>query len=313
MATVSGDDKRVQSCVGASPADGLPANALAVAERSVRDVPQSPRSWHQLALALVAAGRYAEAEAAVRSGLTYDTRHAQLWLTFGDLARHDRRLDLARYCYRRAGALDPSAPLPWAGTALVLHDLGRGSHALRACRKARDLGHRDPVELHELERRITASLPGPRPRSRPQPRPQPRPLAKLRLQLPAAFVVAGALAGAALANLAPHDPTSKPASATGRTVPGDAPMAVEVPGEAGEPGPSTGDDGAPAPVRRAAWASADVLRIASARPPARTTGGGRGSSAASPSSIADLFTEPSSTPSGPHPDLAPAVLVALHR
>lgn len=214
MAAVPAEFERLVAGVTACLRDGRTADALSFAERTVRHFPRSPASWQQLALALSALGRYADAETAVRSGLTYDPGHVPLWSTLAELARRDRRLDLARHCYRRAAALDPTAPLPWAGTAAVLHDLRRSGPALRACRKARALGHPDPAELLELERRITATLPrlplSPKlPRSR---------RARIPLQWPAAFAVAAALGGAALPNLAPHDTASYAAAANGHTV-----------------------------------------------------------------------------------------------
>lgn len=134
--------------------DGNPAQALSSAEQFLRLSPRHPGAWYLLCLALSANERYAEAEVAARSGLTYDADHAPLWFSFGELAHRAGNLELAHHCYRRCATLDPEASLPWARAAVVLHAMRRCGAALRACRQARDRGYPDVAELDDLERGI---------------------------------------------------------------------------------------------------------------------------------------------------------------
>lgn len=138
MPTVPQDFERLVAFITTCLREGRTADALALAERAVLDLPRHPAAWHQLALALSAAGRYADAENAVRSGLTYDAANGPLWSTFADLARLDRRPDLARYCNARATALPrprprvrlrqhSKIPLQWRAAVVVVAALGGAS------------------------------------------------------------------------------------------------------------------------------------------------------------------------------------------
>jgi Flp pilus assembly protein TadD len=148
----------ITACISACIDAGRLSAAVATAESAVRRRPHDPDTWRNLATALSADSRDAEAEIAVKSGLAYDAKDPHLWCTLGELRQRAGRFAEARHCYRRARALDPAAPAPWAGLARAQHGLGHTDKAWRTCQAARARGSVD-ADLEAVEHQLASSSP----------------------------------------------------------------------------------------------------------------------------------------------------------
>lgn len=128
------------------------------AEQSLKDELKEPDdSAFQEALALHGAGRYADADAALRKALARLPNHLRLWNLFGANLRQMKRPSEAVWAYRQALTISPAWAAVWSNLGNLLKDLKHTESAIACHRRALELDPDDAGAFHNLGLALTTA------------------------------------------------------------------------------------------------------------------------------------------------------------
>ncbi|HEX4332719.1 MAG TPA: sulfotransferase [Usitatibacter sp.] len=115
---------------------GRPAEAGAAARRALELRPRYPEAQVNLAAALFAQDQFAQAESAARAALALRPGYALASLALADALREQDRLDEAERAYRAVLVATPAHPIALGNLGWMLVQAGRMKEGLELCRSA---------------------------------------------------------------------------------------------------------------------------------------------------------------------------------
>lgn len=115
-------------------------------------------SWLRAVSGLESADRPEAAASGYLTGLSRWPGHVPTWFALGNAFYAMDRLDRARLAWQQAVAIDPEYALAWNNLAQVLADQGRHEEALRAARRAVELGGPHKAEFEKTLNGIKEAL-----------------------------------------------------------------------------------------------------------------------------------------------------------